>query len=83
VRRAPDPVFEYGSQRNARADKVITEICLARGLDSLWFLAHKLIAACEGKVGEDELRVFVEELKPHQRDALARALWKVSRGARP
>ena len=79
MRRAPDSVFTYDAERAGRANRVIRDLCAARGLDEYWRLGHRLIAACEG-AEEDGLRVLVEELKPAKREALAGILLEVSRG---
>jgi hypothetical protein len=80
TRRPPDVVFGFNAERCARADRIITALCESRGIDVYWRLAHRLIAACEGATGEDELRVLVEELSPAQRDTLALLLVEADRG---
>jgi hypothetical protein len=78
VRRAPDRVFQADAERANAADRVITALCEARGIDEYWRLAHRLIAACEGSEGDAAMRVMVEELRPSQHRELALILLEVN-----
>ncbi|MGH7486405.1 MAG: hypothetical protein ACREMY_12530 [bacterium] len=80
MRRAPDQVYTYDAERARQANRLIRDLCEARGLDNYWILAHRLIVACEGIAGDAALRVLVEELKPKQRAALAKHLLEAARG---
>jgi hypothetical protein len=79
--RAPASVFKYDPERASQADRHIRALCESRGLDQHWYLAHRLIAACEGGFEtEDALRLLISRLKPRDREALARILLEVFRG---
>ena len=70
--RAPDIIFEYDAERATRADRVIRDLCESRGIDQYWYLAHRLISACEGEMRkEDVLRLLVKRLKRHDCELLA------------
>lgn len=70
--RPPDSIYQYDPERAGRADRVIRDLCEARGIDQYWFLAHRLIAVCEGGFKtEDALRLLVNRLKPSEREQLA------------
>jgi hypothetical protein len=66
-------VFVYDEERAARADRMITRLCEARGLDQYHELAVRLAAACRGETFAEEL---VRQLKSAERLALLRQLVK-------
>jgi hypothetical protein len=70
--RALDSIYRYDPDRASQADRHIKALCESRGLDEHWYLAHRLIAACEGGFKtEDALRLLVNRLKPTEREQLA------------
>jgi hypothetical protein len=70
--KAPASIFKYDRERASQADRHIKALCESRGLDEHWYLAHRLIAACEaGFEIEDALKLLVNRLKPRDRELLA------------